>query len=318
MDDVEEDSNEATEMQNKNEAATAAQIASKPNAHPNHNGLNPFANQYLQYPNFAFDPNAPRFPQVPNFPQPQHYPHSPQFQQSSQNAHASSSHLPKIGALTSNQGENVKDEEPRVDDAESGNQSNTEPSPEAQDNTQSSTPASNIPQKNQNPPKNQINQIPPNYLPYYNYFNSFNPNQYYQNSFDGGLNGGKNPNVPAQYSAPNQQFNQYNPQYNPYNYQPPPPPPPNYYSNSQYTPYQGATNSHSNRKKQKTKRRPNENENEPTTESTMVKNTYNRRTRPTTRKKVKPTQSGSSQHTTEQIVEKIEVIDADKDFDSDE
>lgn len=330
MDDVEDDLNES-EMQNSKKPSDAS-AATKPHASPNRNGLNPFANQYLQYPNFAFNPNAPQFAQPQNFPQSQNYPHSSQFHQSPQNPHAfgasaSSSpssfpphyfnqafpnapprtlvvkapHVPKGTAPVSNQYENNKDE-PRVDGTENESQSNTE-SP-ASDSTLSTMPPPNIPQKNQEPSKNQI---PSNYSPYFNYYNTFNPNQYYPNNF----NGGKNPNIPQQYSAPNQQFNHFNPQYNPYNFQPPP----NYYSNPQLSSNQGVMNS--NKKKQKVKHRPNENENESTTESNTVKHKYNRRARPTTHKKIKPTHNENS-HTTEETVEKIEVIAADKDFDSEE
>lgn len=331
MDDVEDDFNES-EKQNKNKpsTATAGQAASKPDALPNHN---PFANQYLQYPNFAFNPNAPQFAQPQHFPQSQNYPHSSHFHQSSQNPHAfgasassgpssfpsqnyfnqqfsnappmhqvKASHLPKGAAPMSNQ-DKINKDDPKVDSSENENQSNTE-SPSS-DGTQSTMPTSNAPQKNQEPSKNQI---PSNYLPYYNYFNTFNPNQYYPNNF----NGGKNPNIPSQYSAPNQQqFNQFNPQYNPYNFQPPP----NYYNNPQFSTNQGVMNS--NKKKQKVKHRPNENENQSTTESNTVKHKYNRRARPTTHKKIKPTHN-ENLYTTEEIVEKIEVIDADKDFDSEE
>lgn len=303
--------------------ASASHGASKPDASTHHNNLNPFANQYLQYPNFAFNPNAPPFAQSQN------YPHASQFYQSSQNPHAfgtSSGPSPfpppnyfnqpipnapprtvvnkspsKESASMSSQDKNSK-EESHVDESESENQSNTE-SP-ASDSIQSTMPT---PQKNQEPSKNQI---PSNYLhPYFNYFNTYNPNnpnQYYQNNF----NGGKNPNIPQQYADPNQQFNQFNPQYNPYNYQAPQ----NYYNNPQFSPNQGVVNQ--NKKKQRVKHRPNENENQPTTESTTFKYSYNRRGRPTTQKKTKPNHGNS--HKTEEIVEKIEVIDADKDFDSEE
>lgn len=321
MDDVEDDLNESEVQSNKKTSdgstSTASHAAAKPGA-PNHNTLHPFANQYLQYPNFAFNPNAPQFAQSQN------YPHSSQFHQSPQNPHEfGASPFPpphyfnqpnapprtvivkspsKKGPSSSSQDQNNNDQ-PSADESESENQSNTE-SP-ASDDIKSTMSAANVPQKNQEPSKNQI---PSNYLhPYYNYFNTYNPNQFYQ----GNLNGGKNPNIPQQYSDPNQQFNQFNPQYNPYNFQPPP----NYYNNPQIPTSQSAMSS--NKKKHKVKHRPNGNENQPTTESNTFKYTNNRRGRPTSQRKTKPTHNVNP-HKTDEIVENVEVIDADKDFDSEE
>lgn len=330
MDDVEDDLNEEEVQINKRPSsestATAPQAAGKPNGPPNHNNPHPYANQYLQYPNFAFNPNAPQFAQSQN------YPHSSHFHQSPQNPHGYGSSsgpspyspphyfnqpIPNAPTRTVNvkspskgsasqpsQDKNNKDE-PSADDAEtqpeSENQSSTE-SP-ASDDSKSTMPTSSIPQKNQEPSKNQI---PSNYVhPYYNYFNTYNPNQFYQ----GQLSGGKNPNIPQQYSDPNQQFNQFNPQYNPYNFQPPP----NYYNNPQIPTSQNIMGS--NKKKHKVKHRPNENENQPSTESNTFKHSYNRRSRPTTQRKTKPTHNS---HKTEEMADNVEVVDADKDFESEE
>lgn len=308
-------------MQNDNKkpshvsATSATQASSKPDGAPNHNNLNPFANQYLQYPHFAFNPNAPQFPQASQFSS-QQYPFSSQFSQSSQHPHGfggpsssgpssfspqhfynqpfvnvpphtlvvKSPHSSKgTAASVSNQDKNSKEkDEPRKDDSDDGNQS---------DDTQSVMSVSNTAQKN-----------PPAYQnPYYNYFNTFNPNQYYQSNY----NGVKNPNSQSQFFAPNPQFNQFSAQYNPYNFQQSP----NHYNNPQFSSNQGVMNANS--KKQKHKYRPNESENPSTTAPDTFKHAYNRRTRPNTHKKAKPTHNKNS-HTADEI----EIIDADKDFDT--
>lgn len=328
MDDVEEEDSDESEIQNnmKPFGGLNEQVALKPNTPQNHH---PFANQFVQYPNFAFNPNALQLPhgsqfsQPPNFPQSHHYPHSPQFQQSvgplgpPQNFFQQPFKLPSspmvvkppessnAPAQMSSQETNESEEndEPNVGDAKAVTPSNAaEPTATATDAT---------PQKTQEPP---ANQIPPHLLPYFNYFNAFNPNQYYQGNFNGGV---KSPDAAPQYPAPNQPFQQFNPQYNPYNFHPQPPqpqpqpqpqPPPNYYNNPQLTPNQGALNS--NRKKQKLKLRPNVNENQDTIASTTPKNVHNRRTRPTTNKKIKPPKEEPNGN--------LEVVNADHNFDSGE
>lgn len=302
--DTEEDSNES-EMQSDKEppessTASVAQTAAKPNARPNHN---PYPNRYVPYPNFAFDPNAPQFSQPPNFPQSQYYSHPTQFHPfpnaPPHTLIVKSPILPKTDAPKSNQEKNSKDDEPRGDVSESENQSSTGSS------------ASISLQKNQEPSKNQI---PSNYMPYFNYYNTFNPNQYYPSNVNGPNGVRIGPNYQAQYP------NQFNPQYYPYNFQPPPsqPQPQNHYANSQLSSNRAVLNPRPNRKKQKVKHRPNDNnENQSTTESNAMKTPYNRSTQPSSHAKIKPTHSENS-HITEKSVENTEVMDADKDIIKDE
>lgn len=306
LDDVEEDSDESDLQKNKKPKPSdesSEPIASK----PSHTNLNPFANQYVPYPNYAFNPNAQQFPQnAPNYPQSHNYPHHTQQYHQSPGVSPSSSHpqqtyfhqtfgnvphLSNGGVRPSNQGSDSSEEDndnDEVDSEEETQQSNA-PGPSAA--------ASGRPQKNHQP--TVTNQIPSNLVPYYSYYNGYNPTQYYQTNFNGAV---KNPNIPPQYSVPNQQYNQFNP----YNYQPSSS---SYYSNPQYTPNLQAVTTNSNKKKQKVKQRPNIIENHEPIESSTPKNTHNRATkksRPTSNKKTKPQ--------TEDI---IEVVDADANFDLD-
>lgn len=238
------------ETQNSNKPSTA-----KPqnNASPNNGYPNPYANPYLQFP-FNGYPNVPPFNPyfgaTPQFGAPQNYFNHPGVKKPARapaERAPSPEHTPASmkdeNEQTSSEG--ISEEESGEGNTENGNQVNV---PDGSNGSQTvSTP--NKPNKNKISADRVVNnQTPPNFQsPYFNYFNTFNPNQFYQNNANAfnGANANNRPEYQQQFVASNPQFNGFNPYNFPQNANP--------FGNPQFNgfPYQGG-----NIKKQKNKNRP--------------------------------------------------------------
>lgn len=277
------------------------------NGPPNNGAPNPFVNPFLQYPQFPFNnyPNAQPFAGYPNGAAFSGYPNGfpyppPNFYNQPVKKKPQRGSTDKLQPHTERVSDSSQEdtEDNSEEDDEDGNDSGTDD----QSNGSNTMSSSNTPQKNTANMDQTKNGLPPNYpqpnpnYPYWNYFNSFNPNQYYPIA-PNALNGAKKPNAAPQFNqfASNPQFNQFNPQ----NFQPPL----NNY-NPQYNVYPSQKITSSSNKKTNNKSRPPSIGNQPVTPSTF-KYSYNRKVRPSTNKDPKPQKNDNLESNIENNVDTV-------------